>query len=348
MPRHLLLRSALASTLAVGLLAGPVTADPETDPGTDPDAEPVEEVYVPELRTEDVFFACDGSTGLAQVDALAAGPSSWRAARPTGSLAGGDGCKALDVGQTGDESGGTTLDVSFAGTHTGNLDALTVTLHGLGLSGSADLAVSLAVDGVELVDWPTAVSVPVVGTHDPTNGTVALTIRGIGLLAEDEAGEHDIALTVSLTGGTTVWAWDAADAPSGITFHPERPAATELVVGAPAAPGEPGEPGPGAPSLDVGPVALAGPVAQSFGYLTTELTMVEGMTLQFANGDQVVHDVVARTRDASGQRLFASRMIGAGEVAPVTGTQDLPAGTYPFFCSIHTGMVGTLEVVGLP
>jgi plastocyanin len=60
------------------------------------------------------------------------------------------------------------------------------------------------------------------------------------------------------------------------------------------------------------------------------------------------HDVVASQNGSDGQPLFKSIQIGAGST-PVNGTQFLPAGGYPFFCSVHgASMSGTLNVTGTP
>ncbi len=45
--------------------------------------------------------------------------------------------------------------------------------------------------------------------------------------------------------------------------------------------------------------------------------------------------------------LFSSATIPSGST-PVNGTQFLSAGSYPFSCTVHPGMNGTLNVVGAP
>ena len=79
-------------------------------------------------------------------------------------------------------------------------------------------------------------------------------------------------------------------------------------------------------------------------YLPAEVTIARGDTLTFANLDPLAltdgHDV---THDAD-EALFGSDTILAGSSAPVDGVAALPAGAYPFTCSRHSSMRGTLIV----
>ena len=56
------------------------------------------------------------------------------------------------------------------------------------------------------------------------------------------------------------------------------------------------------------------------------------------------HNVTARQNGPDGKALFRSATISGG-FTPVSGTQYLASGDYPFFCTIHpTTMSGTLHV----
>jgi plastocyanin len=65
---------------------------------------------------------------------------------------------------------------------------------------------------------------------------------------------------------------------------------------------------------------------------------------QDASGPTSYHNVTARAQGPDGQPLFYSETILGGSSAPVEGTQYLAAGSYPFVCTLHAGMNGTLEV----
>lgn len=79
-------------------------------------------------------------------------------------------------------------------------------------------------------------------------------------------------------------------------------------------------------------------------YATTGVTMDQGERLTFQNLDITAHDVTAQTRAADGKPLFATPLIDTGEESFVEGSQYLTTGDYPYVCSIHANMVGTLHV----
>ena len=79
-------------------------------------------------------------------------------------------------------------------------------------------------------------------------------------------------------------------------------------------------------------------------YITPDVSIDQGETATFVNADAVEHDVVARKKGPDAKPLFRSELIGFSESAPVEGTQYLVSGSYPFFCSLHPQMEGTLTV----
>ena len=139
---------------------------------------------------------------------------------------------------------------------------------------------------------------------------------------------------------------------AGWTFAPP-PSATPV----PAASGSPAAGGSAAPSAAPaasGPVA-SGPVASgstadvtitalniAFTQASVNAPAGKAFTLLFDNQDaSVQHDVYIK--DASGTQVFA----GAIVTGPAQTTYNIPslaAGSYTFFCSIHTNMTGTLVV----
>jgi plastocyanin len=85
---------------------------------------------------------------------------------------------------------------------------------------------------------------------------------------------------------------------------------------------------------------VAGP-AESFSAPTYNTDQGEVVPFQNLGGS---HNVTARQNGPDGQTLFRTPTISGGTSA-VNGTQYLPAGDYPFFCTVHpTTMSGTLHV----
>lgn len=110
---------------------------------------------------------------------------------------------------------------------------------------------------------------------------------------------------------------------------------------------------------------VSGPEAQEYGYLTPQLVVTQGGTLQYANFDVVRHDVVQDvTADGFGYKgprrrqpswckqfkkghcpLFYSKLEGLSQTEDVLGVQNLKPGTYSFYCTLHPGMKGKLTVL---
>jgi plastocyanin len=105
-------------------------------------------------------------------------------------------------------------------------------------------------------------------------------------------------------------------------------------------------------TLAVGLALLAAPVAHAENivagpnstYLTTSPSMDQGEPLTFYSFDVPNHDVTAEQKGADGKPLFSTPLIGPGDSAFVEGSQYLTAGEYPFFCTIHANMRGSLTV----
>lgn len=78
-------------------------------------------------------------------------------------------------------------------------------------------------------------------------------------------------------------------------------------------------------------------------FLTPNVTIDQGEALSFTNLDVVGHDVTS-TQQVNGKPLFASALTAGGGTEPVVGAQALKTGSYPFLCSVHPDMLGTLTV----
>jgi plastocyanin len=85
----------------------------------------------------------------------------------------------------------------------------------------------------------------------------------------------------------------------------------------------------------------AGPPNQFF---QGDVTIAQGEAVTFQNMDTVPHDVTAQSKGADGKPLFQSAQVGTGQSAPVEGVPYLTTGSYPYICSIHPFMKGTITV----
>jgi plastocyanin len=87
----------------------------------------------------------------------------------------------------------------------------------------------------------------------------------------------------------------------------------------------------------------AGPVPNTFS--TTDATIDQGQSVTFQNSDRsALHDVTSDQNGGDGKALFASETIEGGKTSPVKGVEFLTTGDYPFHCSVHPFMKGTLHV----
>jgi plastocyanin len=94
------------------------------------------------------------------------------------------------------------------------------------------------------------------------------------------------------------------------------------------------------PALAADHTISAGPAPLTFA--EKDVTIDQGDTLTFRNDDSsgAKHDVTAD----GDKPLFESDTIDAGKSAPVEGVEFLKTGDYPFHCSVHPFMKGTLHV----
>lgn len=86
----------------------------------------------------------------------------------------------------------------------------------------------------------------------------------------------------------------------------------------------------------------AGPVPNQ--YASAGVTIDQGESLLFQNSDRTAfHDVTA-VKNVDGKPLFASGTIEGGKTSPVMNVEFLTTGDYPYQCSVHPFMTGTLHV----
>jgi plastocyanin len=118
-------------------------------------------------------------------------------------------------------------------------------------------------------------------------------------------------------------------------------------AGAGGAPVASGSPAPGtsaAPGGSEVPAADITVKAQNIAYDVTDISASAGkpFTIAFVNEDAGVPHNIA-IKDASGADVFKGEII-TGVATKVYQVPALQAGTYPFVCSVHPNMTGTLTV----
>src|SRR3954447_20907194 len=76
-------------------------------------------------------------------------------------------------------------------------------------------------------------------------------------------------------------------------------------------------------------------------YATPAVVVPQGDSLRFTNLDTLApHDFVSETPG-----LFKTKVLTANESEVAAGVEKLQPGTYPFHCSLHSWMTGTIQVV---
>jgi plastocyanin len=86
----------------------------------------------------------------------------------------------------------------------------------------------------------------------------------------------------------------------------------------------------------------AGPVPNTFA--NPDVTIDQGEALLFQNSDPTAFHDVTSDKTTNGKSIFASETIEGGKTSPVKGVEFLTTGDYPYHCSVHPFMVGTLHV----
>ena len=79
---------------------------------------------------------------------------------------------------------------------------------------------------------------------------------------------------------------------------------------------------------------------QNIAFSPASKTVAVGTTIKWINKDNATHDVISGT-PGNPSGLFSSGDMGANAKFTFTFSQ---AGTFPFFCSHHAGMTGTIIV----
>ncbi len=78
-------------------------------------------------------------------------------------------------------------------------------------------------------------------------------------------------------------------------------------------------------------------------FIPSQISIAQGDGVTMLNLDMAPHNLISR-QTRKGALLFGSATVGAGQQAVVRGVEKLALGAYPFYCSVHPMMLGTLAV----
>lgn len=192
----------------------------------------------PTLRTERVYFKCEGDLKVQNVAALQGNYPTWSTEPPAGSVTDGEGCGQYENLLTVNNNTDNPYDVVFRGTFTGNLDTINVEAHNIYLGTPRAglpflLAVRLFIDGTLVYTNSDPIEIMPEPSETGISEKFALSFVGIGLNNEHGDGtiEREIKLhLMSYNEYQSAWVWDTTEVPSGLTFNPETLEAIRIFV----------------------------------------------------------------------------------------------------------------------
>lgn len=153
--------------------------------------------------------------------------------KPATSFTANGGCGTLDSDKRDDDG------IVLTGSYTGNLDRLTVDAHVIDAGPvRAGAFEEIYVDAVVSVDGLDVAAGEVHLVPIPSSTGLSrllqFSVRGIGLTGEDQAGKHDVKVTLNassyLDGDQLAWVVDATEVPTGVTYSPAALADVVLEV----------------------------------------------------------------------------------------------------------------------
>lgn len=99
---------------------------------------------------------------------------------------------------------------------------------------------------------------------------------------------------------------------------------------------------PAAPAHAAGTPNYVATAANTF--LPGDVGVNQGEGLTLLTLDNGVHDVTSFDTGPDGPLFRSDTIAKAGSTAKVRGVESLPPGAYSFYCSVHMGMHGSLNV----
>lgn len=182
----------------------------------------------------------------------------------------------------------------------------------------------------------------------PMRGGNAALANGIVYYTSDDALKAldaetgDILWESPFSPGASIGSGVAVAGNHIIANHYGAIAAYRLEAGAGS--GSSGAPLPAPPGGSAMPGVVTGPGAAITGYATRVAVTTAGSSMDLLGADPAApHDVVSTQVGKDGKLLFRSPLIGVG-TARIVGVEALKPGSYPFICSLHASMTGTLVI----
>jgi plastocyanin len=147
-------------------------------------------------------------------------------------------------------------------------------------------------------------------------------------------------ITMGILGYITIAYWDySASYPPPVSSPPPAPPAEEVAAGAGGSTAAPATTATG-PTITV-PAGAATPGNPP--YTPTELSVKKGETVTVVNDDNAPHTATSGNGPEDAGQAFDTSLIMAGASGTID-TTAIEAGEYPYFCTVHPFMKGTLTV----
>jgi len=170
-------------------------------------------------------------------------------------------------------------------------------------------------------------------THDETHITRTSPKRFL-------KGMAVVFATMAILGYITVVYWDyTASYPPPVSSPPPAPPAEEVAAGGGASTTAPATTATG-PAITI-PAGAATPGNPP--YAPTELSVKKGEAVTVVNDDNAPHTATSGNGPEDAGQAFDTGLIMAGASGTID-TSTLEAGEYPYFCTVHPFMKGTLTV----
>ena len=147
-------------------------------------------------------------------------------------------------------------------------------------------------------------------------------------------------ITMGILGYITIVYWDySASYPPPVSSPPPAPPAEEATAGAGVNNAAPATTATG-PAITI-PAGAATPGNEP--YAPTELSVKKGETVTVVNNDNAPHTATSGNGPEDAGQAFDTSLIMAGASGTID-TTAIEAGEYPYFCTVHPFMKGTLTV----